>query len=64
MPELPEVETTKRGVEPYLKNQTISFITTRNKNLRIPFNSGLKNKIIKSKIKNIKKIMPNIDKGK
>ena len=53
MPELPEVETTKRGVEPYLKNQTISFITTRNKNLRIPFNSGLKNKIIKSKIKNI-----------
>lgn len=53
MPELPEVETTKRGVKPYLENQTFKSIKVRNKNLRIPFNTKLKNKILDSKIKQV-----------
>ena len=55
MPELPEVETTKRGIEPYLKNQSIIKILVRQKSLRIPFNDSLKKHITKVKIKNIKR---------
>ena len=55
MPELPEVETTKRGIEPYLKNQSIIKILVRQKSLRIPFNYNLKKHITKVKIKNIKR---------
>ena len=55
MPELPEVETTKRGIEPYLKNQSIIKILVRQKSLRIPFNDNLKKHITKVKIKNIKR---------
>ena len=55
MPELPEVETTKRGIEPYLKNQSIIKILVRQKSLRIPFNDNLKRHITKVKIKNIKR---------
>jgi formamidopyrimidine-DNA glycosylase len=36
MPELPEVETTLRGLEPYLKNAIISDIVVRNASLRWP----------------------------
>lgn len=36
MPELPEVETTLRGIEPYLKGQQISQVTIRNYRLRWP----------------------------
>lgn len=36
MPELPEVETTKRGIEPWLKDQTISKIIVRQPKLRWP----------------------------
>jgi|TARA_E500000178_G_scaffold54214_1_gene50404 formamidopyrimidine-DNA glycosylase len=55
VPELPEVETTKRGIEPYLKNQSIIKILVRQKSLRIPFNDNLKKHITKVKIKNIKR---------
>tara|TARA_X000000950_G_scaffold289436_1_gene413435 strand:- start:1582 stop:2394 length:813 start_codon:yes stop_codon:yes gene_type:complete len=55
VPELPEVETTKRGIEPYLKNQSIIKILVRQKSLRIPFNDSLKKHITKVKIKNIKR---------
>ena len=55
MPELPEVETTKRGIEPYLKNQSIIKILVRQKSLRIPFNDNLKRHITTVKIKNIKR---------
>lgn len=34
MPELPEVETSLRGVEPYLQGQTIKQIITRTEKLR------------------------------
>lgn len=36
MPELPEVETSCRGVRPYLEGQVISAITVRNTSLRWP----------------------------
>ncbi|MBX2850003.1 MAG: bifunctional DNA-formamidopyrimidine glycosylase/DNA-(apurinic or apyrimidinic site) lyase [Acidiferrobacterales bacterium] len=36
MPELPEVETTLRGVKPFLHDATISKIVVRNKSLRWP----------------------------
>lgn len=36
MPELPEVETTKQGIKPYLKEQIIDSITIRNAQLRLP----------------------------
>lgn len=36
MPELPEVETTLRGIEPHMSGQVISKITVRNASLRWP----------------------------
>ncbi|MEE9492118.1 MAG: bifunctional DNA-formamidopyrimidine glycosylase/DNA-(apurinic or apyrimidinic site) lyase [Gammaproteobacteria bacterium] len=36
MPELPEVETTRRGIEPHIINQTITHITVRERRLRWP----------------------------
>ena len=36
MPELPEVETTCRGILPHLKNHTIKSVDVRNPNLRWP----------------------------
>ena len=50
MPELPEVETTKRGVEPFLKNKIIKKIEVRNSSLRVPVNKTKLKKIINKKI--------------
>ncbi|MDO6805656.1 DNA-formamidopyrimidine glycosylase family protein, partial [Wenyingzhuangia sp. 1_MG-2023] len=36
MPELPEVETTLRGITPYLLNQTIENVVVRQSRLRWP----------------------------
>lgn len=36
MPELPEVETTLRGIEPWLKDETITAVTVRQARLRWP----------------------------
>lgn len=36
MPELPEVETTRRGIEPFLQNKVIESIEVRNGHLRWP----------------------------
>ena len=38
MPELPEVETTLRGITPYIKNQKIEEVTLRHLQLRWPVN--------------------------
>ncbi|WP_367680416.1 bifunctional DNA-formamidopyrimidine glycosylase/DNA-(apurinic or apyrimidinic site) lyase [Candidatus Fukatsuia anoeciicola] len=51
MPELPEVETTRRGIEPYLINQTILYTIIRNPHLRWPISNeilSLTNQIILS----------------
>ncbi len=34
MPELPEVETTLRGIAPHIQNQTIAYATVRQHKLR------------------------------
>ena len=41
MPELPEVETTLRGISPHILNKTISKIIIRRPNLRWPIPKGL-----------------------
>ena len=41
MPELPEVETTRRGIEPYLLDQQIRRIDIRNRQLRWPVSPRL-----------------------
>jgi formamidopyrimidine-DNA glycosylase len=41
MPELPEVETTRRGVQPYLQDQVITKMVVRHRGLRWPVPDGL-----------------------
>ncbi|PHS26224.1 MAG: DNA-formamidopyrimidine glycosylase [Methylophaga sp.] len=41
MPELPEVETTRRGISPYIEHATITNVTIRNFSLRWPIESDL-----------------------
>ena len=36
MPELPEVETTRRGIKPYIDQQTVSEVIVRQSKLRWP----------------------------
>ena len=44
MPELPEVETTKRGIQPHVVEQTIQDVVIRQASLRWPVTRGLKTK--------------------
>ena len=44
MPELPEVETTRRGIEPFINHQTISDIVIRQRKLRWPVPRQLRDK--------------------
>ena len=41
MPELPEVETTLRGVEPWIAGQIIDLVTVRQGSLRWPVTEGM-----------------------
>jgi formamidopyrimidine-DNA glycosylase len=41
MPELPEVEVTRRGVAPHLENRIVTDVVTRHSGLRWPFPPGL-----------------------
>lgn len=50
MPELPEVETTCRGISPHIKNNIITKIVVRNRNLRWPIPTGLNIKLKNQKI--------------
>jgi formamidopyrimidine-DNA glycosylase len=43
VPELPEVETVRRGLEPYLTGARIEAVTLRRHDLRFPFPKGLAN---------------------
>lgn len=43
MPELPEVETTKRGITPFLQNQTILNVIVRQSQLRMPVTADINN---------------------
>lgn len=42
MPELPEVETTKRGISPHIQYKSVNDVIIRNHNLRWPVTAGLK----------------------
>jgi len=46
MPELPEVETTRRGISPHLVNQTISKIIVRQRQLRWPIPTNLNRTLV------------------
>ena len=50
MPELPEVETTKRGIKPHVLKQTVQDVVIRQSRLRWPITRGLKQKLIKQNI--------------
>ncbi len=45
MPELPEVETTRRGIEPHINGQTVLSVVARTKKLRWPIPSQLNKKL-------------------
>jgi formamidopyrimidine-DNA glycosylase len=50
MPELPEVETVKNGLEPVLKGQTIAHVALRRANLRFPFPADFVEKLVGAKV--------------
>ncbi len=45
MPELPEVETTRRGIAPYISGQRVSRVIVRNPNLRWPVSKRLEKEL-------------------
>ncbi len=45
MPELPEVETSRRGIEPHILGQTIEQVVIRQKKLRWPIPANIKQKL-------------------
>ena len=53
MPELPEVETVKRALTPYLENTVLSSVITRRKGLRVPFPDQFSEKLSGKRIINI-----------
>ena len=53
MPELPEVETTRRGIEPHIYRQRISKVIVRNSKLRWPVPRGLDKKLRGQKIRDV-----------
>ena len=53
MPELPEVETTLRGISPYIEGQRISDITIRNHSLRWPIPDTLPETLNQQQIRKI-----------
>lgn len=55
MPELPEVETTKRGIEPHILNQTITNIIIRDKRLRWPIPDQLQQEATGQKVISVKR---------
>ena len=67
MPELPEVETTCRGIAPHIENNTITKIIVRNRSLRWPIPTGLNKKLATQKINSVtrraKYVLINTDTG-
>jgi len=67
MPELPEVETTRRGISPRIKHKTIENVTIRHRQLRWPIPANLKAKckgqIIKDVSRRGKYLLIKLDTG-
>ena len=55
MPELPEVETTLRGIEPHISGEIITNVIIRNKNLRWPVPATIKKHLPGQKLKQIQR---------
>ena len=55
MPELPEVETTRKGIKPYLANATVTQVTIRNYSLRWPIPENLANTLTQQTIHAVKR---------
>lgn len=55
MPELPEVETTRRGIEPHIIDQTIKDIAVRQRSLRWPIPRQLEQKACNQKIESVER---------
>jgi formamidopyrimidine-DNA glycosylase len=67
MPELPEVETVKRGLEPVLVGQRISKVELRRKDLRFPFPDRFAERLVGAKVdalsRRAKYILGHLDTG-
>lgn len=53
MPELPEVETTRRGIKPHIENNTVSRVILRRKTLRWPITPALSKDLPGETIKSV-----------
>ena len=67
MPELPEVETVKSGLEPVLKGRRIERVETRRSGLRFPFPKGFNERLSGAKVQTLsrraKYILADLDNG-
>ena len=67
MPELPEVETVKRGLGPVLKGHRIERVETRRSGLRFPFPQGFSERLSGAKVQTLsrraKYILMDLDNG-
>ncbi len=55
MPELPEVETSRRGIEPHLRGQTVHKVVVRDARLRWPIPANLNRKLAGQRIDGIER---------
>ncbi|MEQ8288538.1 MAG: bifunctional DNA-formamidopyrimidine glycosylase/DNA-(apurinic or apyrimidinic site) lyase [Gammaproteobacteria bacterium] len=55
MPELPEVETTRRGIAPYVIGETISNVIVRERQLRWPIPASLKRSLTNSMFRKLER---------
>ena len=53
MPELPEVETTCRGIAPHITGKTIDHLIIRNRNLRWPVTRRLEQAVTRQTIEQV-----------
>lgn len=53
MPELPEVETTCKGIAPHITNNKITKVIVRNRSLRWPIPTGLNKNLVNQKITSV-----------
>jgi len=53
MPELPEVETVRRGLQPALEGQTLKSVIVRRPKLRIPFPKDFAKRLTGKKVERL-----------
>src|SRR5437867_8839681 len=67
MPELPEVETVKRGLQPTVEGRRLTSVETRRGDLRAPFPEDFENRLTGSRVERLwrraKYIMADLDGG-